>query len=323
MLEKKISDMMDSIQDDSVQIRIKNVASTEKIKEAAMNKINERTNSKHHTHKASRILLIAAVTVMVLSVGAFAIYHFGLRDLAGQTVQIGSEKAPTLSLSGLKGTPEYDAAREWENYVQKSYKAGSNELSVNLVWDMYAENQAFSQEAKDKLDSILSKYGLKMHDSRTGVRSFDELYAAAGVSGFMPPSGGNGAYPLGGAFYNDGTFSFNSAAVMPGGADVRYQFYCLAKGAFTRTGYLLADAENYEEWTYTTSNGTDVLLAISANKSIMAVNLDSSFVFVNILSGMENNDGSMSSYDAPPIKKSDLEAFADSFDFAVIGDLAR
>jgi len=63
---------------------------------------------------------------------------------------------------------------------------------------------------------------------------------------------------------------------------------------------------------------TDVLLAISANKSILAVNLDNSLVFVNILSGTENSDENRSNYGAQPISKSDLEAFADSFDFVTL-----
>ena len=46
--------------------------------------------------------------------------------------------------------------------------------------------------------------------------------------------------------------------------------------------------------------------------------MDGSFVFVNILSGTENGDSQLTSYGAQKITKPDLEAFADSIDFAAL-----
>lgn len=81
-MKKKISDMMDYIQDDSVNIQIKNIASSQKILEA--------TRSKLHTdrkiHDTDNIIprpvrrfsaaLIAAVLILSLSVTAFAYVGF-------------------------------------------------------------------------------------------------------------------------------------------------------------------------------------------------------------------------------------------------------
>ena len=295
-------------------------------KEASMKKLHGNTNTHRRTRKVSTILIAAALAVSLLTGAAFAIYHFGLKDLEGPTVQIGEEEVHTLALNGLKGTPEYEAAQKWESHVNEWYEKGENLLTVDSVVDesdMYFNYGAISQEAKDTLDALLDEYGLKMHNTHTYVYSFDELDAALGISGFMPAAGDNGELPVSGSVYDDGTFSFNCAAALPDGTDVRYQFYHFVNGTFTRIGNLLADANDFEEWTYTTSSGDDVLLAISANKSIMAVNLDSSFVFVNILSGTENSDANRTSYGAQPVEKSDLEAFADSFDFAALNGLSR
>ena len=67
-MKKKISDWMDYIQDDSVPIRLKEIASSEKIKEATMKKIHAETKTRTRSRKASRVLLVAAAAAMALCV---------------------------------------------------------------------------------------------------------------------------------------------------------------------------------------------------------------------------------------------------------------
>jgi hypothetical protein len=326
-MNKKISDIMDCVEYYPLSVQEKKTQSAERIVNLTMKKITAEkavtsSYTPHRTRKSFVSVAIAAVLVMVLAGTAFAIYRFSLKDLAGPT-QIGTEQVRTFSLNGFKASPEYEAAQEWESYVNARFNEGENMAEPDLVPDAYSRYNAFSQEAKDTLDGILDKYDLKMHDTPAYVHSLNELYSGLGVSGFMPALGNNGEYPVSGMFYEDGTFSFNSAAAAPDGTDVRYQFYHFTKGALTRTGYLLADADNFEEWVYTTEGGAEILLGISENKSVMVVNLENSFVFVNILSGTKNNDSSQTSFGADPVEKSDLEVFADSFDLAALNALVR
>ena len=67
-MKMKISDMMDHIRDDSVPIQIREIASCEKIKEATMEKLHEKAKAKKPSLKASRLLLVAALIVLALSV---------------------------------------------------------------------------------------------------------------------------------------------------------------------------------------------------------------------------------------------------------------
>ncbi|MEF9971379.1 MAG: hypothetical protein RR731_03600 [Oscillospiraceae bacterium] len=71
-METKISELMDYIQDDAVELQIKNIASSEKIKEATMKKLHSNTDAPKGTRKAPRMLLIAALIVMALTATAFA-----------------------------------------------------------------------------------------------------------------------------------------------------------------------------------------------------------------------------------------------------------
>ncbi|MDR0819544.1 MAG: hypothetical protein LBN43_08250 [Oscillospiraceae bacterium] len=326
-MNKKISDIMDCVEYYPLSVQEKKTRSAERIVNLTMKKITAEKAAvssyvPRRTRKSLASVALAAVLVVALAGTAFAIYRFGLKDLAGPT-RIGEEQVHTLSLNGLKGSPEYEAAQEWESYVNQWYKEGENITPPDLIPDAYSQYNAFSEEAKDTLDGILDKYNLKMHNAPTYVHSLDELYSALGINGFIPALGNNGEYPVSGTFYEDGTFSFNSAAAMPNSVDVRYQFYRFTKGTLTRTGFLIANADDFEEWVYTTERGIEVVLAISGNKSIMAVNLDNSFVFVNVLSGTENNDSSRTSFGASPIEKCDLEAFADSFDLVALNGVTK
>ena len=67
-MEMKISDMMDHIQDGCVPIQIRGIASCENIKEATMKKLHDKPKPTKRTLKASRLVLIAALIVMALSV---------------------------------------------------------------------------------------------------------------------------------------------------------------------------------------------------------------------------------------------------------------
>ncbi|MDR0857931.1 MAG: hypothetical protein LBN97_02755 [Oscillospiraceae bacterium] len=326
-MNKKISDIMDCVEYYPLSIQEEKTQSAKRIVNLTMKKITAEkavtgSYTQRRTRKSFASAAIAAVLVVALAGTAFAIYQFSLKDLAGPT-QIGTEQVRTFSLNGFKESPEYEAAQEWESYVNARINEEENMAAPDLVPDAYSQYNAFSEEAKDTLDGILNKYDLKMHDTPSYVHSLDELYSGLGVSGFMPALGNNGEYPVSGTFYEDGTFSFNSAAAASNGTDVRYQFYNFTKGALTRSGYLLADADDFEEWVYKTESGVEILLGISENKSVMAANLDNNFVFINILSGTKNNDSSRTSFGANPVEKSDLEALADSFNLAALNALAR
>ena len=60
--------MMDHIQDGSVPIQIKTIASCENIKEATMAKLHEKPKTSKRSYRASRFVLIAALVVLALSV---------------------------------------------------------------------------------------------------------------------------------------------------------------------------------------------------------------------------------------------------------------
>ena len=126
-----------------------------------------------------RIAVVAAVLVMVLSLGvvAQAAGWFNLGDaVIGRldmpendvpTVMGEGETAPNveefIGLIGAKGSPEYEGVKEWfEYYWSEEYEIVSTEEAItDPAYNIYG---AFSQKSIDVLDAICEKYGLLLVD---------------------------------------------------------------------------------------------------------------------------------------------------------------
>ena len=314
-LQRKISDLMDFLEDESVPLRQVDIASPERIKEATMKKLHD--TSRPRRGLRYRAALIAAAAVLALSVGALAAWHFGLWDLAGPEVTANGETRQTLVLNGLAGSPEYAAAQEWEDQLSAWFQKGENlvEAGENPEVDAYYLAGAYSPEAREALDALLDRYDLDLHGGCGEYRSLDAMYAAAGAEGFLPVPGADGAgAAVYARLYEDGTLTFTGSAPLPEGGAVDYDLYSLKKGTFTRTNYLLADAADFESWTMTAADGTELLLALSGEKAILAADGAECFVFVNFRGGTSST---------PALDRDTLEALAAEFDLAALYALAK
>ena len=313
-LQRKISDLMDFLEDESVTLRQVDIASPERIKEATMKKLHN--TSRPRRGLRYRAALAAAAAVLALSAGALAAWHFGLWDLAGPEVTANGETRQTLVLNGLAGSPEYAAAQEWEDQLSAWFQKGENlvEAGENPEVDAYFMAGAHSPEAREALDALLDRYDLDLHGGCGEYRSLDAMYAAAGGSDFLPDPGGEGSAPAFARLYDDGTLTFTGSAALPEGGAVDYDLYSLKKGTFTRTNYLLADAADFESWTMTAADGTELLLALSGEKAILAADGAECFVFVNFRGGTGST---------PALDRSALEALAAEFDLAALYALAK
>lgn len=315
-MEKKISDLMDFLQDDSVALAPRGVASSVKIKEAVMEKLHMEKSTVKARPKLTRTALIAAVVAMVLSVAAFAVYRYSLRYLVSSVPEDGKT---TLTLSGYQDSNEYRAAEEWEKYLRQTYASGEADQPEDESLPLaYRDLGAQSGEMAAMLQQTAGRYGLTLPQNEQPLADVNALCKALGIGAFLPAEPSDGSFERGAVLYDTGSFRMVDAAALQGGLTLRYQLYRSVKGCFTRAYNLFAEPNDFEEWEYTTAKGTPVTLAIGKNKSLLTANMDGSFVFVNILSGTENGDSQLTSYGAQKITKPDLEAFADSIDFAAL-----
>lgn len=288
--------------------------------------------------KIKRIVTFALAAVLILALGAtgFAIYRGRVQDLVMKSseedivlideesdiVIVGEEEeAPAaepqaapydplpgdtdmISLQGFAGSPEYQAALAWADFQHNYDRDGSVLASVGngpTPWDeKYAPAYfVYSQEMADTLESIAAEYGLTLHSGFTSA-SIAELrerfgnFCSAIRDGY-------------GYCYADGSFQCDCE-----NDKGMFQIRRCMKGVLDTVGLNIKDAEQYEQWEYTTAGGETVLLALGPSKALILAESDQSFTVVNVLAG---SDTSLS---GATISAAELEALADSFDFSLL-----
>jgi hypothetical protein len=177
---------------------------------------------------------------------------------------------------------------------------GNNSNKFTEKYPMYL---VYTQKMADKLEEIVGKYRLKLHESRTIITDGEELTKEAGTGSFYR----NNNKVLSGYVYNDGTFHFDGEAMLNDGTWIDYQFGNYVKGTFSDTYLNVGDANSYREWEYTTDSGVKVSLALGRNKALVIADLPNSYVTINVLSGTQNG-----------ITDKMLEEFANLFDYSEI-----
>ena len=276
-------------------------------------------------------LCLAAVIALLLAFGitAYASGWFGLRDavIGRFVVNNGIDKdyyAQFMSLQGYSDSPEFKALCEWQSFLEDYDSDGSILSSIGNSSTEFDEKyrcySCYTQEMADEIDRICEKYSLSLI---TGLAFYDDedlFFEAAGVGQVCTRQGEgyeNSFFP--GYVHDDGSFHFEGEARFTGaGASwpypILYQFDRSMKGSFSSTVLNIGDAEDYEEWTYTTKNGVELTLAQSGWKELILVERENSFVVVNLF------DVSVGDVVCGELHKSheDLEAFAELFDFSVI-----
>lgn len=267
--------------------------------------------------------LIAALALLfALGIVAYATDLFGIRDMTVELEK--SQEDEFINITGFRGSRQYLASVEWQNYLDESNENGTNEYSAAQALDKYTNYCAYSQEARDHLDALLEKYSLKMYESSESVSGQEGLYAAVGVSGFLPASGGLEALemiPFGTVMDGTSIISFSDSANLANGKNFYYDLFCIQADTFIYTGFLWANVEDFQEWTYTAEDGSAVSLCLGKIQSVLIAPLDNCFVFFNIRAGSANDDPNRSSYGRDTLTEADLEEFAGMIDFAAISSI--
>ena len=276
---------------------------------------------RHIPHK--KLWLIAAIIALaLLLVGCTVVYVLRLQDLAfGQDTQevlgSGVQDRTLLSLQGVKGTPGYQATKEWHEWL-KTYDPddriyhSQEAFSEDFGDDYYAYN-LYTREMKDKLDEICDKYQLNL----LGKMYVDPDEAAAckalGIQGILR-SDARAQTNFGSVrYYADGSFTVEGKMTMETQVwpyEEIVTFSCCRKDSFSDLYGSVGPEGTYEEWTYTTTQGVDVLLVLEQrndmNQQILLMADRGEYVFT--FHALE--------YDREWTREA-LEAYAEAFDFTI------
>ena len=143
------------------------------------------------------LLVAALIAAALLLMGCAIAYVLSLKDMTLQEKPItidrfsddGSEylgeeevTQQILTLAGLKGTPGYQAAEEWHNYLEEYNSKPENQEDMTgdrpefpAEYDIY---NLRTQEMKGALDKILKKYDLQPAGAEMPFRTPAQLLRA-------------------------------------------------------------------------------------------------------------------------------------------------
>ena len=233
------------------------------------------------------LLVAALIAAALLLMGCAIAYMLSLKDMTLQEKPItidrfsddGSEylgeevvTQQILTLAGLKGTPSYQAAQEWHDYLEEYNAKPENQEDMTeerpvfpSEYDLY---NLRTQEMKDALDKILNKYGLKAAGAEMQFRTPAQLLRALDMENVLRAGSGAEMQVLNANYYENGNLDFEFDIVIPGEGEIPPVetwggLYYRKKDCLIPDVAKLREKDNWKEWNYTTAAGSNVLIARS------------------------------------------------------------
>lgn len=296
------------------------------------------------------LLVAAIVALMLLLVGCAVVYVLSMNeiklgeqqvtfDVYNDDPNIGDPFAPVgqktetqqvLTLAGMGETPASQAAREWYAFLE-SYDP-DNEIRKS-VWgkepefpEEYYGYGLYSQEMKDKLDEILTKYDLKLRGQRMEFQTSKQLFRALGMENVLNPDNEAQMRVNHTAYYENGNLDVYFDITIPGengGASEKTNGYLhyRSKDCFILDTAVLSEAE-WEEWNYTSTSGDEVLIVYSEDAASAWIFSDmehcTASLQLDIIRRMaveKGNGEQIAKFDM--MSKEQLEQVADAIDFSL------
>lgn len=344
MTEFDIRELLEGFEENSIEIREKEIVSADKIKEDVMDRIDKTALRK--ARKWTSAGLAAAICAVALAGTALAVGLLQLDERRGDVIIpeeslemegyvaiTPSEESSNdivytdVNAIGVTGSPEYLAAKEWNDWClahiednvlfpDGASEAEKNAISADAWDDIHVYMLAYTDEAKEALDTILEKYGLRLPESYQTISQKD-LYEMTGGLAILPLD----ANSFAGSWYEGGALTIHNKARLESGKTLYYDLIRSVKGVFFHPHEVLVEQDITEEWQYTTSDGTTVTLDLGTNQSVLMAELPNSFVYVDIRGGTENNDETRDFTGPDTLTRADLEAFAELIDFKTLDSI--
>ena len=279
---------------------------------------------KRSIRKGVRIVLLAAVISTLLAGAAWAAGLIGVGNMrAGQLFGV-----HMLSMEGLSDSAEGQALKEWLSFYDAHREDPFDAEEAIALTEEYGPYGVTTQEMADEVDRICGKYQLTRLGRLSTPPDEKSFYRAAGIGKL---TAGNERYENdygGGYVYSSGTFQYDGTLFSKDEPySLPYQFRKAAKGVLGYVTINAGDPNDYTEWPYKTRDGQTLTISDSANGAFLLLDREDSFVAVSVgKGGWEDtfNDGILDGLGdkavSVDLSHGDLEAIADSFNWAALDD---
>jgi len=278
-------------------------------------------------------LLIAAIlTLMVFLLGC-AVVALHLEDLrigqrpyrqsaryneAGEKIPATEGVQDVISLQGIEGSANHQAAQEWFQFRQSydpEHKLWSKDFTAPPEYDSYG---AYTQEMVDKLAEICQKYDLRPlgRGVTDQYADWEMVQTALGIDGFLKDGAKAEARYDGGSFSESGNFNlyFYMTLTDPESTleDELFVSYSYRGKAYFDNRFAAVDLEKAQQWNLTLEDGTTLLIVADDEQSHILCDRPDAFISIYLPTVWDRLDGTEGT-----ICREDIERVAKAIDFSI------
>ncbi len=289
-------------------------------------------------HIPRRLLIAAAIAAALLLAGCAAAY-FWLQDMtigASEYTQYLDDQGRLLeepvetqrqvvTFSGWADSKAGKAAARWYAFQESYDPEGAYQTNIPDLPEIpnnYEYNYGcYTQEMVDMLDTIAAETGMELLEEWVPVQRWQSgiaLQQGLGITTLLKPGAQAAMGKVQGMLYPPYNYSLEFYFQLTG-EETRWNKQMLVEEAVFHKDYLPARGtwhlalEDFEQWSYTTSDGTALKMAINARGLGFVIAEDDTVLRLVVIHG--NTTGSnFPSPDQVPGKE-DLEQMAEAFDF--------
>ena len=259
-----------------------------------------------HQQKASsqRWWTIIPAAAALFAVVLLGIFVLGRTDKTPPSMS----NVPTapLTLESLLSSANYKASMEIKDYVQSYNATGDVDETLSEAYRAYG---CRNTEMAQKLDEICTKYGLNKVGDGISPDTTEEMFTALDVRSMVRDSGNGDVTTSNPSYSADGNFEFWGATTVSGvDYPIEYRAYRAMKQTLSTAYWEIENTSDYQWSNYVTTAGTDVLIAVGQNNSLVLTDTGDSVVVIVVMNATTGDTQT---------GKATLEAFANTFDLSL------
>ena len=259
-----------------------------------------------HQQKASsqRWWTIIPAVAALFAVVLLGIFVLGRTDKTPPSMS----NVPTapLTLESLQSSANYKASMEIKDYVQSYNATGDVDETLSEAYRAYG---CRNTEMAQKVDEICTKYGLNKVGNGISPDTTEGMFTALNVRSMVRDSGNGDVTTSNPSYSADGNFEFWGATTVSGvDYAIEYRAYRAMKQTLSTAYWEIENTSDYQWSNYVTTAGTDVLIAVGQNNSLVLTDTGDSVVVIVVMNATTGDTQT---------GKAALEAFANTFDLSL------
>ena len=259
-----------------------------------------------HQQKASsqRWWTIIPAAAALFAVVLLGIFVLGRTDKTPPSMS----NVPTepLTLESLQSSANYKASMEIKDYVQSYNATGDVDETLSEAYRAYG---CRNTEMAQKVDEICTKYGLNKVGDGISPDTTEEMFTALNVRSMVKDSGNGDVTTSNPSYSADGNFEFWGATTVSGvDYPIEYRVYRAMKQTLSTAYWEIENTSDYQWSNYVTTAGTDVLIAVGQNNSLVLTDTGDSVIVIVVMNATTGDTQT---------GKATLEAFANTFDLSL------